>query len=497
MTSSASFLRITLAMFLTGVVVLLVVVGSSIWLGEVNRNYSDETAGLRRIRSGIADLYRNLQDAETGQRGYLLTGDPTYLAPYENAVGMLATRQEALVKYTASYPEYKAKLSDLNRLIAAKMSEVGTTIAMAKAGKKAEAMALVTSDNGRNYMTKISGILDTALEMTDGKLRILVQQQLGAANTLSWVTIVSAGVMLVVVGGAVIVIVQHVRDLSTAREELGVLNKGLEGRVSERTLDLVRANQEIQRFAYIVTHDLRAPLVNIMGFLSELDTSIKDVSGYVLADGRQPTEEETRQARNAVREDVPEAMGFIRASTKKMDGLINAILKISREGRRQLQAERIDLQELIRAAADSVQHQVAATGGEVTVTTKSKVIITDRISLEQILGNLFDNAVKYGVKDRPVNVIVTAKPDGPGQCLITVADNGRGILPDDYERIFELFRRSGTQDQPGEGIGLAYVRSLVRNLGGDITVTSEIGQGSTFAIVLPTDLKAVLKNSQT
>ena len=73
---------------------------------------------------------------------------------------------------------------------------------------------------------------------------------------------------------------------------------------------------------------------------------------------------------------------------------------------------------------------------------------------------------------------------------IEVADNGRGIADTDLERIFEPFRRSGAQDQPGDGIGLAYVRTLVRNLGGDVTVASELGKGTTFQILLPADLPA-------
>ncbi|MNL85940.1 Sensor protein SrrB [compost metagenome] len=76
-----------------------------------------------------------------------------------------------------------------------------------------------------------------------------------------------------------------------------------------------------------------------------------------------------------------------------------------------------------------------------------------------------------------------------------MADNGRGIAPEDHERVFELFRRAGVQDKPGEGIGLAHVRSLVRNLGGEITVTSTLGGGSTFVIRLPMDLSQYVRSS--
>jgi signal transduction histidine kinase len=115
--------------------------------------------------------------------------------------------------------------------------------------------------------------------------------------------------------------------------------------------------------------------------------------------------------------------------------------------------------------------------------------------LNQILGNLFDNAVKYQMPGRPLNITARILPQGRGVVRVDVSDNGRGIAEDDYERIFELFRRAGEQDQQGEGIGLAHVRSLIRNLGGDITVVSELGKGSTFHLTLPTDLRKITRGS--
>ena len=233
-----------------------------------------------------------------------------------------------------------------------------------------------------------------------------------------------------------------------------------------------------------------------MGFTSELDATLKAVSRYVLADGAELSESEVKDARLAVEEDLPEAIGFIRSSTKKMDGLINAILKISRDGRRELKPERIDLRELLNNTAETIHHQVSDTGGEVKVAADTvRTITTDRFSLEQIFGNLFDNAVKYKHPDRPLLLTAKTAPIGRGSIRIDVTDNGRGIAPEDHERVFELFRRSGVQDQQGEGIGLAHVRSLVRNLGGEITVTSTLGSGTTFTIRLPTDLSQYVRSN--
>jgi signal transduction histidine kinase len=122
------------------------------------------------------------------------------------------------------------------------------------------------------------------------------------------------------------------------------------------------------------------------------------------------------------------------------------------------------------------------------LTGKTLGVVTDRLSLEQVIGNLFDNAVKYRAKERPLRLQVSSFALPDGQIAIEVADNGRGVAPHDVSRIFELFRRVGKLDQTGEGVGLAYARTVIRNVGGDITATSELDKGTTFRIVLPREL---------
>ena len=205
--------------------------------------------------------------------------------------------------------------------------------------------------------------------------------------------------------------------------------------------------------------------------------------------GGEPADPLLRDARLAMTEDLPEAIGFIRSSTNKMDHLISAIMKLSREGRRTLRPERIELKDVIDASAAAIQHQLSEASGEISLKLDIPSILNDRLSLEQIFGNLLDNAVKYRAKARPLRIDVRAGAAGPDRISIEVADNGRGIAERDRDRVFELFKRSGDQDQPGEGIGLAYVQAVVRNLGGEITVTSELDKGTTFRIVLPRELK--------
>ena len=111
-------------------------------------------------------------------------------------------------------------------------------------------------------------------------------------------------------------------------------------------------------------------------------------------------------------------------------------------------------------------------------------ITHDRIAIEQIFTNLMENALKYLRPGIPGRVEVRGRIDGKN-AVFEVEDNGRGIREADFQRIFDLFRRSGAQDQPGEGIGLANVRALAYRLGGTVGVSSRFGEGSVFTVTLP------------
>src|SRR5262249_17279766 len=144
-------------------------------------------------------------------------------------------------------------------------------------------------------------------------------------QTLRVFVLIGACAIFVFAVIAMWLVVRYTRELRTAQRAVEQLNTGLELRVADRTEALTRANDEIQRFAYIVSHDLRAPLVNIMGFTSELETGLETLQRFVALEGA-PADGERAKAQTIANDDIPEAVRFIRASTTKMDGLINAIL---------------------------------------------------------------------------------------------------------------------------------------------------------------------------
>ncbi len=492
--TQAGFVRSTLLFLLIGTAILIGIIVATLGLVERTRSTFDYILQERNIRRMAADLMQKLTDAETGQRGFVITGEEQFLQPYEGAVSEIRENVEALAEAVKDRPIKAERMGTLREKIRGKLTEMGQAINLVRSGEQDEAIELVRGDVGRELMDEIRQMLDEFKDLSDANVETGTQEQIAATQQLQWITLGGGIAIVAVMGGALLVVAQHVRALAASRQEVEVLNQGLEARVAERTDDLMRANQEIQRFAYIVTHDLRAPLVNIMGFTAELDASLKSLQAYVLNDGKTVSEDQIHEARLAAAEDLPEAIGFIRSSTKKMDGLINAILKISRDGRRQLKPEIVELQPMLETITNSVYHQISESDGSIKLEIKAPRLNTDRLSVEQILGNLFDNAIKYKHPDRPLALAVRTAPEGRHMVRIEVEDNGRGIAEHDHERIFELFRRSGQQDQSGEGIGLAHVRSLARNLGGEITVQSRLGEGSTFVLRLPSDLSRLVRS---
>lgn len=490
--SSIAFVRSSALFLLIGVAALLGIVATNLMLFERTQSYFDNVLLARDTRNMVASLLSRLQDMETGQRGYLLTGEEPYLAPYEEGKVEIEPLLQRLRARMGAYPEIQPTLTQVETLVTTKLAEMSDTVSLARDGRRADAMRLIETDQGKLLMDNLRQLLSDMQRVMEQRVSEEASAQQSSASLLRWTTIFGAVIIAAVVLGAIWMVLLYTRELGNARKQVEQLNIELEKRVKERTADLARANEEVQRFAYIVTHDLRAPLVNIMGFTAELETSLASLQAYVATVEAREDDPAFAEVKTAADADMPEALEFIRSSTRKMDGLINAILKLSREGRRQLKPELIELNAMLEQASANVQHQISEADGEVTLDIAVPTMISDRLSLEQVIGNLLDNAVKYRDAQRPLRIDIAARQAVDNTIQLEIADNGRGIAQQDHDRVFELFRRAGTQDQPGEGIGLAHVRTVVRNLGGEIALESEFGKGTRFKINLPRDLRAAL-----
>jgi len=487
--SSRFFVQSTTALLLVGFLALLGIVGMTFWLGERAQVYFNEVIAARDARSAAVDLRNALQTAESSQRGFLYTGNEVYLASYGPAKTLAERQLAAVNRLLVSYEGLDASLKRLTTVINDKFAEMDLTIAMKRDYRDADALARIRTNRGKALMDEANIFFAGIISATDERLTTGVAEQKANATLLRLFSIISGIVIVIVIGIAAVTVVRYTRELRRARTEVSVLNAGLEQRVEARTADLARANADIQRFVQIISHDLRAPLVSIVGFTAELEDSLASMRLLVdRSNAGSSDDPDLQEAHTAATELLPEAIGYIRSSSDKMERLINAVLKLAREGRRPLKAETIDLREIVTAGAAAIQHQLSEADGKIDIDLSVPRIESDRFSLDLILGNLLDNAVKYRAKDRPLHIDVRTRSIVGNRVEIEVADNGRGIAERDRERIFDLFKRAGTQDQPGDGIGLAHVLAAVRNLGGEIGVTSELGRGTTFRLTMPRTL---------
>jgi len=271
--------------------------------------------------------------------------------------------------------------------------------------------------------------------------------------------------------------------LADSEHRLQALNGVLEQRVLERTAELAAANEEVRNFAYIVSHDLRAPLVNVQGFCGELRYSMDDLRAALAEHGKDLAPAGRTRLADILDGDMPEALRFIDNAIRKMDAQINAVLKLSRLGRNESRLEHLDLDAMVRSLADTMHHEIRKDAGTIEV-EPLPYIVADRTAVDQIFGNLLSNAVKYLEPGRPARLRIWADQAEAGT-TIHVEDNGRGMAAEDIPRAFELFRRVGRQDTQGEGMGLAYVQTLVRRYHGRIWCDSVAGVGTTFHVFLP------------
>ena len=480
-----------------GVLVLVALAGVSVLLAVRNAAALRVANQTEQARAAIADVITSAEDAETGQRGFLLTGRPSYLDPYTDGASKLPTRIEQLNQSLPPNARRRDLVTALDTAVADKLAELRQTLEFEQTGHRDAALALVQSDRGERAMDRIRAL---GTQLADDE-QAIYESQISRVIEGGRLLVVadSAGLLLVLLlaGGVGLNVRRYLLALRQARAGLAVANGmlagananlerangELEARVSARTADLTEANDEIQRFAYIVSHDLRAPLVNIMGFTGELEEAIGRLSAFIERQAARHPEDASPGIRAAATEELPEAIRFIKASSSKMDRLIAAILRLSREGQRVLVPERIDMAELIRGILDSLRHQTGQHDTHVEVASLPG-LVADRLVLEQIFSNLIENALKYLKPGRPGRIAISGEVDN-GRVNYKVADNGRGIATRDLERVFELFRRAGNQDVAGEGIGLAHVRALVRRLGGKIGCESTLDVGSTFHVTLP------------
>lgn len=223
--------------------------------------------------------------------------------------------------------------------------------------------------------------------------------------------------------------------------------------------EIESANDELKNFAYVVSHDLKAPLRAISSLADWLSTDYADKFD----------------------DQGKEQMRLLISRVRRMDGLIDGILLYSRVGRVKETAIAVDLSRLVPEVIDSLSPPANIT---VTITNPLPTVMTEPTRIQQVFQNLLSNAIKY--MDKPEGKIRIGCSAEGNQWKFSVSDNGPGIKEQHFEKIFQLFQTLAPRDRvESTGVGLALVKKIVEMYGGHIWVESTIGEGSTFFFTLP------------
>jgi signal transduction histidine kinase len=280
-----------------------------------------------------------------------------------------------------------------------------------------------------------------------------------------------------------------ITDRKKATEELRMLNAELEQRVALRTAELAAANvilakknEDAEAFVYIVSHDLREPLVNIQGFSTEIERSCGALEETLCNAALLPDIEKTLLA--IVREDIAVALRYISASTMKFQRLIDDLLLLSRTGRQELRLEEADVQAIVDSTLSSLRQTIQSSGAQVFAEALPS-IKGDITAIGQVFSNLIANALKYLEPTRPGRIVIGGTVSD-GMAHYWVQDNGAGIPESARGRLFQGFQRFHPDLAAGDGMGLAIVKRIVERHSGRVWAESEEGVGSTFHVVLPT-----------
>jgi len=263
-------------------------------------------------------------------------------------------------------------------------------------------------------------------------------------------------------------------DLARRANELTAINETLR-----------QQTQENEMFIYSVSHDLRAPLVNLQGFSKELIHACDDLRKAVRLSSLTP--ERRQHIEQLVDEDIGEALHYLQTAVLRASHIIDALLRLSRVGRVEYRRQQVHVRDIVQRVVDAMQVSIRARRARVVVHDLPSVW-GDPTALEQVFANLVGNAINYLDASRDGRVEVGTTPAPPGVHslrIFYVKDNGLGIPAVAIPRLFNAFQRLHGNVATGEGIGLALVRRVVERHGGRVWAESTEGVGTTFYFTLP------------
>ncbi len=441
------------------VLIALLVVNGLIFFNNIRTLRTQEQAVTQsqRVLSAVDETRVTMIDAETGQRGYLLTGRDSYLAPYTIARNAIDGRLTLLKVLTADDPMQQSRLPRLRLLMKAKFAELASTIMLRRAGKTGAAFKIVLSDRGKRFTDEAASILEamrtTELVLLRGRAAASATATTAAAVTLVLATALAVALLIGLVFAGVRIV----------RWQAQLLQQEETGRTVAEEAVATR-----DTFLSLAAHELKTPLTALVGNAQLLQRRLSRQEG-------------------ANERDL-HSVNMMTESAKRLQQLVEQLLDLSRlqRGQLALTLRPFDLAALVRRV--TVELQSTTTHHEIVVedaVADEQLLVGDALRLEQVLRNLVQNAVKYSPAGGRITVTTTRVGD---RARVEVADGGIGIPAADLAHLFDRFYRATNADShsfDGLGMGLYVVKEVVTAHSGALSVTSTEGEGSTFRVDLP------------
>jgi signal transduction histidine kinase len=424
---------------------LIFVTASSTYLVISAQSANEIVKRALRIESKLLVMLLAVRDAESGQRGYLLTGDPKYLETYRTATHAIGPAIAELKELITDPAQQKA-LAEIQPLIERKFAELDETVRLYNASDDAAALALVRSNVGFGLMTDIRA---RTINMTEEERRLFSVRASKSAWTNGWLLVVNiVGLVLIVMTALAILFI---------------------GRLAEKEIvyvgELERSNQELDDFAYIASHDLKEPL---RGLFNHATFLLEDYKDKIDEDG----------VRRLTR------LGLL---CQRMERLINDLMYFSRLGRAELAVQETDPNAVIAEIQQMMETVLTERHARIILPQVLPRIVCDKPRVTEVFRNLITNAVKYNDKAERIVEIgfleSVSSDQGIERDIFYVKDNGVGIDPEYHREIFRIFKR--LQNAPdgqenGTGVGLTFVKKIVERHGGRIWLESDPGKGTVF-----------------
>jgi signal transduction histidine kinase len=407
---------------------------------------------LERLQAVLIDVTQ----AETGQRGYLLTGEEKYLEPYQAGLDQVRRDMEEVAKLTADNPRQQDAIKNLKPAVDARLALLaGPMQIRRRTGLMAEAEA--AKGNSEELMNGIRARLSEMRSAEERLLKIRLETAAASTRKMKAVIVLGNAVAALILSLAGFVIHRETGRRSIAEQDLKHINQRLE----RSTAELSETNNELESFSYSVAHDLRAPLRQIGGYSNVL---IRDYGPQLDGEARRYLEK-------------------VEAGARKMGRLVDDLLSLSKVGRQELSLQGTSLDSLLRQVIDDLVPECSEREVEWQIGGLFSAECDPGL-MKQVFVNLLSNAVKYtGKRERAVIQIGHMMQNDLR--VIFVRDNGVGFEMQYIGKLFGVFQRlHKARDFEGTGVGLAIVQRIIRKHGGRIWAEAELDRGATFFFTL-------------